>query len=59
MSTTKKNKVEQKKDEVKNRAEKLDPNNNKNLPGKPMVKHGKTKTNDDGFEHRTSKEAAE
>ena len=59
MSTTKKNKVEQKKEEVKNRAEKLDPNNNKNLPGKRMVKHGKTKTIDDGFEHRTSKEAAE
>jgi hypothetical protein len=47
-----------KKEEVQGRINKLDPNNNKNIPENPIVKrHGK-KIHDDGFEHRTSGETA-
>ena len=49
-----------KKENVHQRSEKLDPNNNKNLPQKPMVKKpGKKEVHDDGFEHRTSKETTD
>ena len=46
------------KDQVKKRIEEQDPNNNKNLPGKPVVKRRGKKQSDDGFEHRTSEETA-
>ena len=47
-----------KKDEAKKRIDKLDPNNNKNLPDTPIVKRRGKKVHDDGFEHRTSAETA-
>jgi len=47
-----------KKGEAKERIDKLDPNNNKNLPGHPVVKRRGKKLRDDGFEHRTSEETA-
>jgi hypothetical protein len=47
-----------KKAEVNHRNNKLDPNNNKNLPDKPIVKRRGKKMRDDGFEHRTSEETA-
>jgi len=47
-----------KKEEAKKRIDKLDPNNNKNLPGTPIVKRRGKKVHDDGFEHRTSAETA-
>ena len=43
-----------KKKEVSSRIEKLDPNNNKNLPQKPVIKKDGDDIIDDGFEHRTS-----
>ena len=44
------------KEQVKKRIDKLDPNNNKNLPQNPLIeKDGEIKS-DDGFEHRTSAE---
>lgn len=47
-----------KKKKVSERIEKLDPNNNKNHKGNPLVKkRGKT-VRDDGFEHRTSAESS-
>jgi hypothetical protein len=46
------------KEEAKKRIDKLDPNNNINLPGKPVVKRRGKKLHDDGFEHRTSAETA-
>ncbi len=52
------NKTRKKKEEVSKRIDKLDPNNNKNVEEKPLVKkRGKT-VHDDGFEHRTSEETA-
>ncbi|MEO8151105.1 MAG: hypothetical protein ABI723_25960 [Bacteroidia bacterium] len=46
-----------KKTSVHERTEKLDPNNNKNLRQKPLIKKpGKKAEHDDGFEHRTSNE---
>jgi len=51
--TTEENKTIQKKKEVSKRLNKLDPNNNNNLPAKPVIiKRGK-KVHDDGFEHKT------
>jgi len=47
-----------KKEEAKKRIDKLDPNNNINLPGKRIVKRRGKKLHDDGFEHRTSSETA-
>jgi hypothetical protein len=47
-----------KKEEVKKRNDKLDPNNNMNLPDTPIVKRRGKKLHDDGFEHRTSAENA-
>ena len=46
------------KEEAKKRIDKLDPNNNKNLPDNPIVKRRGKKMHDDGFEHRTSAETA-
>lgn len=51
-------KSEKKKEEVSERANKLDPNNNKNLQEKPIVKRRGKKVHDDGFEHRTSSETS-
>ena len=34
----------------------LDPNNNKNIPSRPVIKRRGKKVNDDGFEHRASEE---
>lgn len=45
-----------KKEEVALRLDILDPNNNKDLPQRPVVKRRKKKVHDDGFEHRTSSE---
>lgn len=53
-----KTKTDQKKEEVSKRAEKLDPNNNTNLPEKPLVKRRGKKVHDDNFEHRSSGETA-
>lgn len=53
-----KTKTDQKKEEVSKRAEKLDPNNNTNLPEKPIVKRRGKKVHDDNFEHRSSGETA-
>ncbi|MFI5220070.1 MAG: hypothetical protein ACHQNT_11355 [Bacteroidia bacterium] len=50
--------VIQKKEQVSKRAEKLDPNNNKNLLQKPLIKKRGKKKHDDGFEHRLSKETS-
>jgi hypothetical protein len=47
-----------KKEEVIKRIDKLDPNNNKNIEQKPVVKRRGKKVHDDGFEHRSSKETA-
>ena len=48
-----------KKEKSENRNNELDPNNNINLPDKPIVKRRGKKVHDDGFEHRTSDETAE
>jgi hypothetical protein len=45
-----------KKRAVAKRNNRLDPNNNKNLPGHPVIKRRGKKVSDDGFEHRTSRE---
>jgi hypothetical protein len=50
--------LNKKKEEVRKRVDKLDPNNNKNLEQKPIVKRRGKKVHDDGFEHRTSSETA-
>ena len=47
-----------KKEEVTKRINKLDPNNNKNIPENPIVKRRGKKMRDDGFEHRTSEDTA-
>jgi|GEM_PF-3180774 len=52
-------KTSRKKEEVQKRAEKLDPNNNINLPEKPVVKRQGKLEHDDGFEHRTSSDTAD
>jgi len=52
------NKIEKKKEAISNRINKLDPNNNKNLPENPIIKKRGKKIHDDGFEHRTSRETA-
>lgn len=46
-----------KKKKVLKRLNKLDPNNNKNVRNRPLVKRRNKKVRDDGFEHRTSAEA--
>jgi hypothetical protein len=46
------------KEEAKKRIDKLDPNNNINLPGTRLVKRRGKKLHDDGFEHRTSQDTA-
>jgi len=50
--------VKEKKVLVRKRINRLDPNNNKNLPQNPVIKRRGKKLRDDGFEHRTSKETA-
>ena len=47
-----------KKEEAEQRINMLDPNNNINLPSRPVVKRRGKKIHDDGFEHRTSSETA-
>ena len=49
---------EKKKEEVKERAEKLDPNNPANLQ-KPKIKKRKRIVRNDGFEHRSSKDTTD
>ena len=49
-------KINRRKEEVATRADLLDPNNNKDLPQRPIVKRRKKKVHDDGFEHRASSE---
>jgi len=44
------------KDEVEQQLNLLDPNNNKDIPSRPVVKRRGKKVNDDGFEHRSSEE---
>jgi hypothetical protein len=51
-----KNTETQKKSKVLKRLNKLDPNNNKNVRERPVVKRRGKKVRDDGFEHRTSGE---
>jgi hypothetical protein len=46
----------QKKSKVLKRLNKLDPNNNKNVKSRPVVKRRGKKFRDDGFEHRSSAE---
>jgi hypothetical protein len=45
-----------KKKEVRKRINRLDPNNNINLPGHRLIRRRGKKVRDDGFEHRQSKE---
>ena len=52
------NVANKKKETVSKRSDKLDPNNNKNLEQMPLVKRRGKKVHDDGFEHRTSKDAS-
>ena len=47
-----------KKEAISERIDKLDPNNNKNIPEKPLLKKRGKRIHDDGFEHRTSNETA-
>jgi hypothetical protein len=49
-------KTDRKKEEVAKRADLLDPNNNKDLPQRTVVKRRGKKVHDDGFEHRASSE---
>ncbi len=51
-------KTRQKKERVSKRINKLDPNNNKNIPDNPIIERNGRKEHDDGFEHRTSQETA-
>lgn len=44
------------KEQVTTQLNNLDPNNNKDLPQRPVVKRRGKKVHDDGFEHRTSSE---
>jgi hypothetical protein len=50
--------VKEKKAAVSKRINRLDPNNNKNLPGSRIIRRRGKKVHDDGFEHRTSRETA-
>ncbi len=50
------NSIRKKKEKVFKRLNKLDPNNNKNLRNRPLIKRRNKKVRDDGFEHRTSAE---
>ena len=54
-----KSKTAVKKEQVRKRINKLDPNNNKNLEDKPLVNQHDKIVHDDGFEHRTSDETAQ
>jgi hypothetical protein len=45
-----------KKEEVSARIEKLDPNNNKNIPENPLIIKREKEVHDDNFEHRVSGE---
>jgi hypothetical protein len=54
----KQNKVILKKQVISKRNNKMDPNNNKNIPANPIIKKRGKKIHDDGFEHRTSKETS-
>jgi hypothetical protein len=49
-------KINRQKEEIAMRSNMLDPNNNKDLPQRPVVKRRNKKVHDDGFEHRTSSE---
>jgi len=49
-------KVNRRKEEVAKRLDILDPNNNINLPQRPIVKRRGKKVHDDRFEHRKSSE---
>jgi len=49
-------KISRRKEEVATRVDLLDPNNNKDLPQRPIVKRRRKKVHDDGFEHRASSE---
>ena len=49
-------KITQRKEEVTRQVNMLDPNNNKDLPQRPVVKRRGKKVHDDGFEHRASSE---
>jgi hypothetical protein len=51
-----KSKTAIKKDRIRKRNNKLDPNNNKNPLEKPFVKLHQKTVHDDGFEHRSSDE---
>jgi hypothetical protein len=48
----------QKKEEISKRIDKMDPNNNKNIEEKPLIKKLGKRVHDDGFEHRSSREVA-
>jgi hypothetical protein len=54
MQTVKKRAI--KKREARKRINRLDPNNNINLPGHRLIRRRGKKVRDDGFEHRQSKE---
>lgn len=47
---------QEKKTKVLKRLNKLDPNNNKNVKARPVIKRRGKRVRDDGFEHRTSRE---
>ena len=49
-------KTTDKKEKVEQQGNLLDPNNNKNIPSRPVIKRRGKKVNDDGFEHRASEE---
>jgi hypothetical protein len=55
---TNKTRVQKKKEEVKEKIEKLDPNNNRNIQNHQLIKKRGKKVRDDGFEHRTSRETS-
>ena len=49
-------KINLRKEEVAKRLDILDPNNNKDLPQRPVVKRRRKRVHEDGFEHRASSE---
>jgi hypothetical protein len=49
-------KTSRKKEEVSRQLNLSDPNNNKDIPQRPVVKRRGKKVHDDGFEHRSSAE---
>jgi len=55
----KKTNLEKKKEDIKARSEKLDPNNKDPQQKVHLKKKGKKLVSDDGFEHRTSKETTD